>query len=237
MDPVREYKNLLNWMTTLVDKELTPKKFSNKLSRELTKRHPVRLKLIQTTDKFLDKDDFSIGGEYDVESDEIKNKHIFIHLYICKNKKSPWLITKQIVDRLCLELTETLVHEYQHQKQYRKRRYRTSLINFKSTHADNDKKKEQEYLGHPDEVDAYAANISARLYIEKTMLNKTIDLKKIKNIDLQTYYRTFGRRHHIVKELLEKVNENLNYLEELADGQSKRRRSVGRPNLRKSRNQ
>lgn len=208
LDPVYEYKNLSDWITPLIGQSIEPRLFARRLSRQLSKRHSLRVKLISAVEN-LETDDFTIGAEYDPDLDQQRRKQIIINLFVNHPKIIPWSISQEIADRFALELTEALVHEYEHQRQYRSRRYRAHKEQYVSEHLDLNIKNEQEYLGNPDEIDAYAANIAARIWILKLTAEVDDTASLEKSLDLQNYIRAFGSDHPIVKKLLDKITENL----------------------------
>ena len=234
LDPEVEYTNIMTWITRLVGKNITPKHFKEKLAKELTKRHPVRVKLYRPEQENFEEDEFTIGADYDCDLDQMGKKHITINLFINKDKRLYWPITVEIASRFALELTEALVHEYQHQKQYRGRKYATSKLAYTSNHRDYDRKQEQEYLGHPDELDAYAANIASRIWLMRTALNTNITHENCESLDLSNYYKTFGKKHSVVLDLLSRIQQHLTYLEDVKNGKIKRPRSI-RSTIRKPR--
>lgn len=204
INPVSEYTHIAKWINTLVNKKITPKNFARRLSTQLTSRHPVRVKVHQDT-KILDKDDFTIGAEYDSDLDERNKKQFIINLIINHHRTTPWIITADIANRFALEMTEAMVHEYQHQHQYRSRKH---ILNrgFKSTHQDRAIREDQEYLGHPDEIDAYAKNIAARIYILTKDKNSCLQTH---SLDLKQYFVVFGKNHKVTKRLLKKIYKNI----------------------------
>lgn len=234
LDPVSEYKNLSDWVIPLIGKEIKPRLFARRLSSFLNSFHPIRVKLI-TEVECLDKDEFSIGAEYDPDLDQLHKKQIIINLFINHPKHVPMEITGDFADRFILELVEALVHEYQHQHQYRSRRYRMHKEHFVSEHEDPDLKEDQEYLGNPDEIDAYAANIAARLFLINYKLNTNTDetINEDDSLDLRNYIKAFGKEHSIVQTLLDKIKTNIQHLKDIDDGKVRRKNSV-RPRLRRS---
>lgn len=222
LDPVNEYKNLLDWINPLIDQLIEPRLFLRRLSRHLNKTHTIRVKLITDVEN-LEIDDFSIGAEYDPDLDQQHKKQIIINLFINHPKTVPWYISDEVAKRFALELTEALVHEYQHQHQYRSRRYRMHKEQFISEHQDLSIKSEQEYLGNPDEIDAYAANIAARSWI--LHLNSSVDgvVSICDSLDLETYIRVFGSKHDVVKNLLNKIQENIQELKSPITNKKKRK--------------
>jgi hypothetical protein len=201
--PVKEYNNITGWADTLIGKELLLRSFTSQLSRFLNRNgHPVKVKTIRNNQD-LDSDDFTFGATYDCVLDELGSKPIRINFIINHHRLIPWKITKKISRQLSLDLVETLAHEYQHLHQYRARNYRVIKHSFPGG-------EEQEYLSHPDEIDAYSTNIAVRQYINKHLLNIT-NYKK--HLDLTTYYKAFGKNHKIVTELEEQILAKMTNME------------------------
>lgn len=224
LNPSLEYKHISEWIVTLIGKNINPRCFARRLETHLNQRHPIRVRVQENTD-ILDPDDFTIGAEYDCELDQLNKKHFIVNLIINHPKHIPMSITGDFADHFTLEMVEALVHEYQHQHQYRSRGY---MLNrgFASAHKDRKIKEEQEYLGSPDEIDAYAANIAARFYLAK-LLNT-----KVESLDLKHYYQVFGPFHPVVKRLLKKIVTNTHYLKE-HENVKKYRRTCKRPRVRR----
>jgi hypothetical protein len=219
LDPTQEYKHISEWIVTLIGKNIAPKNLARRLATHLNSRHPIRVKL-HVNETALDPDDFTIGAEYDPDLDENKKKHFIINLIVNHPKHMPLLITGDFADRFTIEIVEALVHEYQHQHQYRSRRH---ILNrgYVSRHKDSKIREDQEYFGQPDEIDAYAANIAARFYIMQ-QLNTN---EPVESLDLKQYYQTFGLCHPVVKRLLKKIAINTCKLKENNYGKSYRRRN------------
>ena len=234
LDPVDEYIGLADWIEPLIDQKITPKNLVRRLSRYLNKYHPSRVKLYKSAKGNLEKSDFTIGAEYDPELDQAKKKQFIINFIINHEKTNLWTMTADRADRFVLEMTETLVHEYQHQHQYRSRRYKTHKNLYKSEHPDRAVKDEQEYFGDPDEIDAYAANIAARIFLVNYKLNENLTqpVEESDSIDLQSYYRVFGKEHPVIDQLIAKIKQNIIYLKDLDDGKIRTKRTA-RPNLSK----
>ena len=236
LDPVKEYNKISDWIVPLINCEVEPRLFARRLYKFLNKSHPIRIKLIDACNTTLDPDDFTIGAEYDPELDLLGKKQFIINLFINHRKRIPYLITGEFADRFTLELVETLVHEYQHQQQYRLRKYRLHKEQFISEHADLETKDDQEYLGNPDEIDAYAANIAARIFLVNQKLNTDVteELAAAESLDLKNYFRVFGAEHPVVKSLLGKILINIKQLKDIDDGKIQPK-PTGRPKLRRAR--
>lgn len=204
LDPIIEYTHIAQWLDQLVGTSITPHSFVRSLSRRLNKRYPIQVKLQLSNE--LDIGDHTVGAFYDPVRDESGRKCLIFVFIINYEADVLWTITKEIANQLVLELTEALIHEYQHQYQYRSRGY---VLNksFESMHHDTEVAQTQEYLGNPDEIDAYAANIAARIYLQKKLR-----LDNRPSLDLGSYYSTFGKDHLVVKTLLRKITKNLDQL-------------------------
>jgi hypothetical protein len=232
LNPTVEYQHLSKWLSTLVGVNITPRNFVKRLSKHLNKhQHPVRVKLYNGAKGALDPGEFTIGAEYDPGLDEIKKKQFIIDFILNHPKTTPITISAEMADQLAMDLLETLIHEYEHQRQFRSRRYRYHRNTYKSDHRDPDKRADQEYLGDPDEIDAYAQNIAARHYLMKYKLNIT-SVSKINSPDLKQYYKAFGKDHEVTKLLLKKVKANVKYYKENDNGKN-HRRAFKRPQFKR----
>ena len=232
LNPTVEYQHISEWLSTLVGERITPRSFVKRLSKHLNKHeHPVRVKLFTGAKGALDPGDFSIGAEYDPGLDEQKKKQFIIDVILNHPKTMPMTVTAEMADKMAIDLVETLIHEYEHQRQFRHRRYRYHRNTYKSDHKDVKKRMDQEYLGDPDEIDAYAQNIAARQYLMQYKLNITSS-SKINSPDLKQYYKAFGRDHEVTKLLLKKVRANVKYFKENDNGKN-HRRAFKRPQFKR----
>ena len=232
LNPTVEYQHISEWLSTLVGERITPRSLVKRLGKHLNKhQHPVRVKLFTGARGALQPGEFSIGAEYDPGLDEIKKKQFIIDFILNWPKTTPITISAELADQMAMDLLETLIHEYEHQRQFRTRRYRYHRNTYKSDHKDPDKRADQEYLGDPDEIDAYAQNIAARHYLMKYKLNIT-SVSKINSPDLKQYYKAFGKDHDVVKLLLKKVRANIKYYKENDNGKN-HRRAFNRPQFKR----
>ena len=200
--------------------------FCSRLSGFLNRSgHRVKLKIVR--DKELEKNDWTIGAEYDPALDEIGQKPFRLNFIINHDRIVPWEITKEDCQELSLCLLETIVQEYQHLKQNRARGYVNLKHKYKGPRPVIDDNSEVDYLSNPDELDAYSENIATRLYIERDMLNITRDKE---HWDLHTYYKAFGKEHPVTKELKSLIESKLITIREKENVKSNRnnvRRRVG----------
>jgi len=216
-NPTLEYQYISDWIAALINTEITPKRFARKLATHINRYYPIRIRIYQN-DTLLDPGDFTIGAEYDPDLDEERKKQFIFNIIINHHKHVPMLITGAFADAFTLEMVEALVHELQHQHQYRSRRH---MLNrgYTSKHKDITIKATQEYLGCPDEIDAYAANIAARFHI----LEKLNTSDSVKSLDLLEYYKAFGPNHPVIKCLMKKIVKNVTKLKENDNDQAHRR--------------
>lgn len=228
LNPIIEYASISKWVIGLINKKITPHNFVRQLGKHLNKHHAIKVDFYRVGDTVLSPGDFTFGAEYDPNLDEEKRKQFKLTFIINHPKKTPWLVTGEIADTITLDLVEALVHEYRHQHQYRSRRYITNKI-YISKHTNEITKRDQEYLGAPDEIDAYAVNIAVRFYILKYKLNT---VEPINSLDLDHYRNTFGIDHVIVRKLLKKIAKNITYLRAHDNDKIQRRtkRRIRRPN-------
>ena len=232
LNPTVEYKHISEWVSSLIGTKVTPRNLVKRLGKHLNKhQHPVRVKLFSGARGALEPGEFTIGAEYDPGLDEVKKKQFIIDFILNWPKSTPIPISPDMADQMAMDLLETLIHEYEHQRQFRSRRYRSHKNNYTSNHKDPDKRADQEYLGDPDEIDAYAQNIAARHYIMKYKLNIT-STSKINSPDLKQYYKAFGKDHEVVKLLLKKVKANVKYYKENDNGKN-HRRAFKRPQFKR----
>lgn len=221
LNPIIEYERIKTWTEGLKNKKLLLKTFGGSLSRYLNKNgHAIKVKVIR--DNSLDQGDFTFGAEYDPELDESGQKPFKLHFIINHPRLVPWEITSDSANEICISLTETLVHEYQHLQQYRSRKWRDLKHTYRGKKVLLNDTVEINYLSNPDEIDAYSANIATRTWIEKHLLNKT-NVKE--HLDLATYYKAFGKRHPVVLDLKKQIEQKLKLIEEKYNGKKFRRNS------------
>jgi hypothetical protein len=120
--------------------------------RKELKLHEIDLKIKTVKDKNLNTDVFYVNGFYDPEDD--KNNECPIELIITHNfnKNGAW--HEKNSTELLIQIYDSLIHEYRHQGQYRKRSYKSGR-----EHDNNHGR----YLSDPDEIDAYSISIAFEL--------------------------------------------------------------------------
>ncbi len=203
LDPIIEYNKIAKWSAKLVNQFITPAQLVKSMHKFLNQSHPSKTTLEQSTS--LDRKDFAIGAAFDANYDEANKKSLIFILVVNRPPNEKWRMKPWRIAQLNIDLLEAIVHEYQHMHQYRSRDHivnRTYQSLSKTTMEPH-----HIYLGNPDEIDAYAANIAARLYINKSVIHPD------NSADLASYYTAFGANHPVTRLLLKKIVLHINYLE------------------------
>lgn len=120
--------------------------------RKEFRQNDIDVKIRTIKDKTLHTDVFYVNGFYDPEDD--KEDECAIELVITHNfpKDAVWYAENST--ELLIQIYDSIIHEYRHQSQYRKRKYRPSSA-LGSSH--------KAYLKDPDEIDAYSISIAFEL--------------------------------------------------------------------------
>lgn len=141
-----------------------------------------------------------VGGYYDPNEDEDDFPSIFID--IAFNPEQKTIKVADIAWRdLCADIIECIGHEIVHQEQYRRRNFDIGPGMFISTSEDKFRRDEQEYLGNPDEIEAYGYSIAVQIFLKEKP--RSITGKHIqKSAMFQSYAELFGVQHPTVKKLI-----------------------------------
>lgn len=179
-----------------------------KFLRQFIGSTDIKLKTIR--DINVDLDQVIINGVYDHEDDEENLPSITV----CVNY-NPMQVTIRLADvnwdQICINLIECTGHEVIHQHQYRNRKFDINPVMFGSKNPDLDKQFIQEYLGNPDEIEAYGYSLAVTMYLKhnvKKLSSKIVGQSPVFKI----YCDTFGTNHIIVKQLLEYSVKYFNHL-------------------------
>jgi hypothetical protein len=204
----------------VVDCPLTPKEFTRKI-REQFRLAQIPIKVKTLLHKETDDSWIWVAGEYWSCKDK-KNKK-FLTLTLHYNPTNT--IIRYSYDkfrRLCRSVADTVLHEVIHTRQYRRRNHK-QISGYYSVAESSKQRIEQEYLGHSDEVDAYAFNIACYLQDEfkgdtKLMIkyiNSDLSDKRLKKNSYKMYQETFNfnHNHRIIKVLKKKIIYYLPYAE------------------------
>lgn len=204
----------------LVNKKVTPKEIT-KLFRQHFKENQIPLKIRTKLSSVIPNNKIWIGALFDSIADKQGKKPITLDLYYRPDNDFVCL-SHDTYNWVCFEMADTILHELIHMRQYRRRNYKV-LSGYTSFAESTRRKQEQEYLGHNDEIDAYAFNIACKLQdrcvIGKTKSTKSInkglqDLEKVKaayNMYLCAF--EFDHSHKVIKKLKKRIAYYLPYAE------------------------
>lgn len=144
------------------------RKLLNKIRREF-KNSYLEIKVTTVRDKTLNDEIFFANGYYDPADDE--EGDCCIELIITHNfcKDRIWYLEQ--IRQLLIQVFDTVIHELQHQKQYRKRQFKMGEDRGTGY---------KDYLADPEEIDAYSINIAVELC---RSLGKIRALRYLHNID------------------------------------------------------
>ena len=143
----------------IVRKPLSLEKFHRIITKHIKKWMPVRSR--KSREPQVISTYVYVGGAYYAEYDMNYKKSI--ELCFAYNLKDEEIcLTTRRFNRLCERIADVILHEVIHMRQARKRKFK-SLPGYSSIAESTKKRVEQEYLGDPDEIDAYAFNMACEL--------------------------------------------------------------------------
>lgn len=195
----------------VINKEMSIEKFHRLLGNHI--KHTIPVKLKKWGDTKVDNNCVWVGGLYHSNLDKEKQKSI--ELVIVYTSKSEMIsITPRNFLRTCHAVTNTIMHEIIHMRQYRRRKYKV-LPSYNSTAERTEQREEQTYLGCSDEIDAYGYNIACELLLKfKNDTDKVIDYlnedqtgKRRNHNSWRMYLNAFNHDHdhQIIKRVKQKV--------------------------------
>ena len=204
----------------IVGKTLTPAKFTKKI-RETIRNNSIPVSVSKTYDIDTKKGKVWIAGEYRSYRDK-KNKN-FINIFLQFNPENKILkYSNGKFQDMCKSIADTLLHEIVHTRQYRRRNFK-EISGYESTAKSNKEKNEQEYYGHPDEIDAYSFNIACELTDDYKAnrreiikhLNQDLSDDRLKKTSYKKYLTIFDddHNHTVIKKLKKKIIYYLPYAE------------------------
>jgi hypothetical protein len=158
----------------------------------------------------VDPNDINVSAFYDPEKDE--QGKIAIELVLITNSRDNHIIIDdQLLQIIVTRLADTLAHEMIHMRQSRAR----DFIDPNHPVLDNPNLNEtQQYLGDPDEIDAYAHNIANELAEHpnpQEILSNPKSITLQHSINLWAYLTAFNKdlANPIIRKLLKKVYRHL----------------------------
>jgi hypothetical protein len=179
---------------------------------------PVKVKVKRG--KEVKQNEVHVGGCYYVYDDKKSKKSIEISFHFNPLTEHVTLTPKRH-RRVIRTISDTVMHEIIHMRQYRRRNFK-DIPGYNSTAEYARLRNKQNYLGHNDEIDAYAFNISCWLIDnfknKKDMveyLNKDHSDKRRMETTFVWYLKTFDHNHNhrVIKKLKKKIMYYLPYAE------------------------
>jgi len=211
----KQYQEMVAYGEAIQSQRFTIPEFTQLLRGFVGTKH---IKVKTSRDKVVSKNQVIIGGSYDPEEDAANCPSIII--YITYNPDQKRIRIKDIDwSQLCLDLIECSGHEIIHQTQYRLRGFDIGPNIFVSLSPEERKRTDQEYLGNPDEIEAYGYSIAVEVFLKYSP--KIITIKYIsKTAMFKTYVNAFGREHKVVGGLLSYI---VKYYEAISEGNHAKR--------------
>lgn len=199
---------ILSLSKILIRKKISILDFHKLISTTLKSKLPIKIQKVYNNR--VSKHDFHIGGFYEFDKDQAGLKSINL-MFQFNNKNDFLKFNKFNIVDVAKSIADTILHEIIHMRQYRRRNFRC-LSNYNSKAKNFFKKRNQEYLGNPDEVDAYSFNIACDL-LDKFNNQKYIMkyLNKSKDFDTNTqwvmYLEAFDydHNHKIIQRVKKKI--------------------------------
>ena len=169
-----------------------------------------RVDVLHAIAREVEQNEVSINAYYDSEKDE--EGKISIELVLVTNPSDTYIIIdKEAFYHLTNQLADSLAHELIHMRQARARDF---LDVSPDTRYTEELEECIQYLGDPDEIEAYAYNIAAELSDRPdpmSALSNPSTVRSKESINLWAYVNTFSRdiSNPVIRRLLKKVYKNL----------------------------
>lgn len=202
----------------LVNQKLHTNEIQRIFSNHIKSHLPI--KVTRDRDIETDKGFIFVGGFYHGAND--MKGHQAIELLLSYNPLDQYLtLSRKRFKRMCWVIADVILHEIMHMRQLRSRNWKV-IPGFQSYAESNKQRKEQNYLGDPDEIDAYAFNIACELYdrvgdynLIAEHLNKDFTDKRLKKDSYVKYLKAFDYRHShpIIKKLKKRIMYYVPYAE------------------------
>jgi len=196
---------------SIVGQKLTIAQIHNRLANTIRNFLPVRVR--KEYDPKVQNGWIYIGGAYHSDDDQEGRKCVIINF--AYNTQDKFItVSSRRFSRMCIGFADTVLHEIMHMRQHRRRNFKV-LPDYASTAESTTKRREQEYLGNTDEIDAYSFNIACALMqkfrnnTRKAVyyLDHNRKLSPRSNWGLTMYLDAFDRNHShpIIRRLKKKI--------------------------------
>ena len=202
----------------VVNKKLTVAKVQRIFASHIKSHLPIKV----TSDRDFNTEPglVYIGGFYHVHNDKYQMPSIEL-LLSYHPFETHITITSKRFRAMCNTIANVLLHEIIHMRQARVRNFK-SIPGFSSYAESNKQRKQQNYLGDPDEIDAYGFNIACELYerlgsykeVAKHLNEDMTDGRRRKD-SWHTYLTAFDHNHShpVIKKLKKRVMYYVPYAE------------------------
>jgi len=202
----------------LVNQKLRINDIHKILSQQIKSELPI--KVVKDLDFNTEKGYIYVGGFYETTNDKYGRQ--CITLLLSYNPLDTHLtITSKRFSAVCNTIADTILHEIIHMRQARSRNFK-AIPGFSSFAESNKQRKQQNYLGDPDEIDAYGFNIACSLYERfgdaryvAHHLNLDMTDKRRKKDSWLTYLKAFDHNHShpVIKKLKKRIMYYVPYAE------------------------
>jgi hypothetical protein len=203
----------------VVGQRLTIPEFHSRISHYIRQYIPVST--IRRYDTKVDSGWVHVGGAYYSSWDRWHLRCIEI-LFVYNPNDSKITMTSRRFRSLCSVFADTLLHEIIHMRQSRRRKFK-DLPAYTSTAERTEQRREQVYLGHNDEIDAYSFNIACEL-MDKfkndskqvvSYLNEDQQHKRRQENSWRKYLKAFDHDHDhtVIRRVKKRVIRYLPYAE------------------------
>jgi hypothetical protein len=180
----------------------------------------------------VDPNDINVNAFYDPDADEDDDPPFEVSVVFNPNDKTVTM-DKDGWKNFTSTLIDYLEHEMVHRNQYRARDFKPGKM-YRSKAIDPTIKKQQEYLGNTDEIDAYAHNLTSEI-LRKTGGDHERALRLLRNFagtamtkdqagrllstTLYGYFKDFGfdTTHPVLKRLMKKTYQNIQAKKKVED--------------------
>lgn len=198
---------LLQIENKIVKKNLTVDQFHKIITTHLKKLLPLKFKKIYNP--IVKSNTIHIGGKYYYWLDEQHKKSIQIEFQYSTNNNYINFSSNKFYYN-CYLITNVILHELIHMKQFRSRRFKLTK-GYRSKSKNFILKDQQEYLGHADEIDAWAFGIACELndifgdYEKIINFISKIKYSTKKSYTLDLYLKTFKNDPSVIEKLKRKI--------------------------------
>ena len=179
---------------------------------------PYRVEVEFTNTSNVPKDEINMNAGYSQDIDKWRDPDMYATSLdlLFNNRQRTYSFSKEGFDELVVRINDAIGHERIHQRQARKRKLKIPGAPYKGPGKD---KAERDYLGQPDEVEAFSYNIASELlrrHDKETIINafRTGDLSILKDsINFVAYLSSFEDTDN--KTMRNLINKILKYIEHL----------------------